>query len=586
MGRQSALPPDQLVWLDSMSQQLLCKIKNNDTDIDTFVKSAEKYWEEYWGPKTPQEKVTKYRKSVQDRFKNNRFRAKGDNSSSGTPGGSASLPTFFSLAQQPAPTPYELFRAERSEEINKAVNKQRENDCMGHQHHLGLLRKELSSEYRSTKSTWIAKARGLQQDKVSDVLSETQCQEVFTAQMEEFLESLLGRGRGKIGNGSFALLYSYRTADNTLKMGCINATANKKAPKLPALFPLEYNQIKSTWGNYCNQTIPLNHDVSLTPAQQLFKCSEDGCPYFPIGQLDPGKTPPVELEDVLRNYFQAQYDYAWSNAGGAGFGPMDWEHVEYSDMLSHGLELRVPIDGDYGYVYQLYNYFDSQLNQPIQVFKIKDTIINLSLSSDCLAAPCAPISPAPEAVQAEPENSSENPSHGTVDSDEVVNSPRTDFSQTLPALANSENGGRDITPDMGNAISDITDRCQTPASPATTSRREVSLIGRQNSEDSSEVDDIEVDRTPSKRARLETSDDSVHVPKKRRKSSQPTKNVGSTSLATPTRRRRSVRVATQNVIELSAADTTGPRTRVIRSGRSGKGTWEEVSVGASDEEEN
>ncbi|KAG7085417.1 hypothetical protein E1B28_002978 [Marasmius oreades] len=549
MGRKSALPEDQLAWLDSMSQQLICKVKNNDADIDTFIESAENYWEEHWGPLTPKENVMQYRKCVEDRFKNNRFRAKGgkEKSSPGPTGESTRLPTFFSLTQQPDPTPYELFHSERSEDINRVVNEQREKNCVGHQQHLAMLRKELSSEYKSTKALWVAKAREREQAMLSDVPSESRCQEVFTAQMEDFLESILGRGRGKIGNGSFALLYSYRAADNALKMGCINATANK-APKLPALYPLEYNQIKNIWGNYCNRTIPLNQDVTLTSSQKLFTCSEDGCPHFPIGQLDLARTPPVELEGMLRNYLQAQYDYAWYKAGGVGIGPTDWEHVEYSDTLPEGLELRVPIDGDYGYVFQLYGYFNSQLKQPIQVFKIKDANIDILFSSGC---PEEPGSPASEAIQPDPESSSEAPNAPDAPvRDEVI--PYEAASAEFFPLADMDIGG-DMTPDVTNVTQVPASRCQTPALPAsavqgliegprddqvTPSRRQVSPNGRLHLQDGIDKSQIELDYTPGKRAQ-ETSHESVFVPNKRHKSSQPTRKVDSgparSSLATPTR---------------------------------------------------
>ncbi|KAG7085342.1 hypothetical protein E1B28_002908 [Marasmius oreades] len=91
----------------------------------------------------------------------------------------------------------------------------------------------------------------------------------------------------------------------------------------------------------------------------------------------------MELEDMLRKYLQVQYDYAWYKAGGVSAGPTDWEHVEYSDMLPQGLGLKVPIDRDYSYVYQLYAYFNS-LKQPTQVFKIKDTNFDMMSSSNCL----------------------------------------------------------------------------------------------------------------------------------------------------------------------------------------------------------
>ncbi|KAG7090396.1 hypothetical protein E1B28_009515 [Marasmius oreades] len=614
-----------------MSQQLICKVKNNDADVDAFIESAQKYWEEHWGPLTPKENVMQYRKCVEDRFKNNRFRAKGgkEKLSPGPTGESTSLPTFFSLTQQPDPTLYELFCSERSEDINKAVNEQREKNCTGHQQHLGMLRKELSSEYKSTKTLWVAKAWNGSKRCYQMCLLNL----VFTAQMEDFLESILGRGRGKIGNGSFVLLYSYRAADNALKMGCINATANK-APKLPALYPLEYNQIKNIWGNYCNRIIPLNQDITLTRSQKLFTCSEDGCPHFPIGQLDLARTPPVEVEGMLRNYLQAQYDYAWYKARGVGIGPTDWEHVEYSDMLPEGLELRVPIDGDYGYVFQLYSYFSSQLKQPIQVFKIKDANTNMSISSGvvyqnkhvCLTVteytlfshslalrssdglrrfsvltlystlritsgcPEEPGSPASEAIQPEPESSSEAPEVPGCD-DSVI--PYEAAGSKFFPLADLDIGG-DMTPDVVNVT-------QVPASPSavqgliegprddqvTPSRRQVSPNGQLHLQDGVDKSQIELDHTPGKRAQ-ETSHKSVFVPNKQRKSSQPTRKADSgparSSLATPTRQRRSARVASQNVVEVSA-ESSDPRSRVIRSGRSGKGTWEEVSV-CSDEGEN
>ncbi|KAL0061055.1 hypothetical protein AAF712_012117 [Marasmius tenuissimus] len=237
VGRESSLPADQLTWLNAKTALLRELLRNGvpTTALDANIKEWKAEWEEKFD--IPVEDLVKNRESIHNWFKNTKRTWRARNAQPKMDPDMGHTPLLFDLAPQLPPTPYQLFIESQGQSINEVVNNSRATDELGGDQHVGLLQKAWSKEYQATKAFWKECTERVRVEMESDIPAEAKNQETFVDQIQEALDALLRRGRGKIGNGSLLLYYGYRDADNALKTGLIHSRGDPHAQSLSLLFP-------------------------------------------------------------------------------------------------------------------------------------------------------------------------------------------------------------------------------------------------------------------------------------------------------------------------------------------------------------